>query len=167
MLAQQRLEPTILNFNEFPNWDVLNLTSRGNTMKIGKKISALFQAVYNGLGRKIFSAVLMISPSIAFAAAGGGVQTFGDMGTQVGGNATGMSSGALSLFAFIGVCFVGIGFITGKKAHKQNDGLAGPIASAIIGAILLAIPAYISVANSSIFGSDTSETMQTSIGIDG
>lgn len=137
-------------------------------MKIGKKISALFEAAYNGLGRKLFSALFMISPSIAFAAGGGsGVTTFGEMGTQVGSNSTGMSAGAMQTFAFIGVVFVGMGLLSGRKSQKQGDGLGPAIGMGVIGAVLLAIPLIISVANSSIFGTDASSTMQTTIGIDG
>jgi len=120
---------------------------------------------YDNFGRRahitIVSGIgLIVGGTSGLANAG---LTAGDIGNNLGDQTVGMSSGALRLFGFVGLCFVGIALMKGRDAKKQGESVGTYVGMGIVGAVLLSISAIITMVNLSLLGTDASQTIQGQI----
>ena len=106
----------------------------------------------------VAAAVAATTPSLSHAA-----KTIGDIGTNVGDQATGLTEGALRISGFIGIVMVIVALIKGRASQKQGDSIGTAVSMGVIGALLLAIAAIITIVNTSILGTDASAGIQGQI----
>lgn len=126
------------------------------------QVASSIKTGYDHLGRKVFvsasTTVAMFAPTLASA----GV-TIGDVGTNVGDQSSGLTSGALRIAGFVGIVLVAISLIKGRSAKQQGESIGSYVGMFLVGALLLAIPTLITIANVSLIGSDSSSTIQGQI----
>lgn len=130
-----------------------------------KKLAADVNEGYNYAARRGYVAILagvgMLAsavPQVASAAA-----TVGDLGNNVGDNSGGVTSGLLRFAGVVGFIFVIMGLVKVVNARKQGEGYGAPIGMLFIGAFLLSIPTLVSIMNTSVIGTDASQTVQGQI----
>lgn len=130
-----------------------------------KQIVTKVKTAYFDIGCRAHVALLTVTGMIfsAFPELAEATPTIGDLGNNVGDQTTGLSSGAIRLFGFVGLVMVGVAFMKGRTAKSQGESIGGYIAMGIIGAILFSIVTIVSIVNVSVIGSDASTTVQGQI----
>lgn len=102
----------------------------------------------------------LLMPDLASAA----IQ-FGEIGRNIGNNANGMTYGAHMFFVFLGWVMAGIGVLMGFTAHKKHEPATNGILTFLAGVVIISLTAIIGSGSSTIFGSDTSATPLSSVGV--
>ena len=130
-----------------------------------KKLAADVNEGYNYAARRSYVAVLAGVGMLASAVPqlSSAATTVGDMGNNVGDNSGGVTSGLLRAAGVIGFFMVVVGVIKIVNARKQQEGYGASIGMLFAGAFLLSIPTLVSIFNTSVLGTDASQTVQGQI----
>lgn len=114
-------------------------------------------------GKALFlmgAAAGMIVPDVASAAV-----SLGQIGQNIGSNATGMTYGAHMFFVFLGWVMAGVGVLMGFTAHKKHEPATGGILTFLAGVVIISLTAIIGTGSTTLFGSDTSSSPLSSVGV--
>ncbi|MFA0809416.1 DUF6750 family protein [Microbulbifer epialgicus] len=130
-----------------------------------KRVGLKLKQGYDDLGRRAHIGLMMLMiPVLSLTSdLSHATPTIGDLGNNTGDQTTGLTSGALRIAAFVGICFMIVAFVKGRTAKSQGESIGGYITMGIIGALLFAIPTIISIVNVSLIGSDASQGLQGQI----
>lgn len=130
-----------------------------------KQVIKKVNTAYFEIGCRAHMALLAVTGMLltSFPELAEATPTIGDLGNNAGDQTTGLTSGALRLFGFIGIVMVGIAFMKGRTAKQNGESIGGYITMGIIGGIMLSIVTIISIVNVSLIGSDASSTIQGQI----
>jgi hypothetical protein len=102
----------------------------------------------------------LMLPDAAFA-----VQSLGDLGKNVGNNATGLGTGLMKIFIFLGFVMAGVGLLTAFMAHKKHESATTGILTFAAGVLLIALPVIIGSGSMTVFGSDQASSPLNNIGV--
>lgn len=89
----------------------------------------------------------------------------GDIGRNIGGNASGMTYGAHMFFVFLGWVMAGIGILMAFTAHKKHEPATGGVLTFLAGVVVISLTAIIGSGTATIFGSDTSSAPLSNVGV--
>ncbi len=108
------------------------------------------------------AALVTLVAGSAFAAGG-----FGAVGENIGSQSAGMSTGVKQIAFFVGLLFVVVGLIIFANLKKTNTQASVPITMIVVGVCLLALTTIISTGSETIFGSDKTQSAQSSLNLGG
>jgi len=115
------------------------------------------------LNNKLFSTVTILIALAFSSQAMATATTAADMANNGSGQLGAITSLILGAAGLAGVVLAIGGLLGIRNAKQQGDGYGKHIGGIILGAALFSIVAIITVANTSFFGSDTSQDVQSRI----
>lgn len=125
-----------------------------------KMLKAIQAKIYGALGYVMGTGIFFASQNANAEAV-----KFGQIGSNLGDAATGLGGGAYKIAMFVGLILAVVGVVMIVAANKRHESPVPGIMFIVGGALMTSISALIGSGSATVFGSNSSQTGLSAIGV--